>query len=84
MNGAMRSAATHEPDAAPTLAHTPTATAAPRTMPAGPADWAPATSRMKRVAITDDRAIKLPTDRSTPPVTITMVIPIARIAMTAI
>ena len=39
---------------------------------------------MTSVAITADRAIRLPTDRSIPPVIITMVMPIAITAMTTI
>src|SRR5205085_7784566 len=68
------------PDAAP--ASTPARPA--RTIPVAPADSPPAASRIRRAVTTADRAIRLPTERSTPPVTITIVIPIAITAITAI
>ncbi len=54
------------------------------TIPTVVADSAPAASRIKRAVTTAERASRLPTERSMPPVRMTIVIPMAMIAMTAI
>ena len=54
------------------------------TIPTVEASTPPAWSRISRAAVTADNAARLPTERSMPPVMITIVMPIAMIAITAI
>ena len=54
------------------------------TISSGPAASAAAASRINQVHTTAEKAIRLPTERSMPAVMMTMVIPTARMAMTAI
>jgi hypothetical protein len=84
MNGGTRNAATIAPENSPTPAHNSTPPREHTTNASGPASGPPARSRMAVVTSTALRAIRLPTDKSMPPVTITTVIPTARMATTAI
>ncbi len=84
MNGGMPQSVITPPDAAPTSPHT---TIAPRHAAVSPPAVAltpPATSRIKSAATTAESAMRLPTERSMPPVMITKVIPTATMAITAI
>jgi hypothetical protein len=72
------------PEKKPTSPHTQTPAVEHKIIDPLDAFSAPPTSRIRQVAITADNAIRLPTDRSMPPVMMTRVIPIAMIAITAI
>ena len=79
-----RNVVTRTPVANPMLAQTTTAARQQRIMAGADAARAPANSRISSVDSTADRASRLPTDRSMPPAMMTIVMPIAMIAMTAI
>src|SRR5262245_9287565 len=81
MNEGIRSTVASVPLIAPAAAHIPTAPKLPKIIPITPADSPPARSRISRAETTADRATRMPTDRSIPPAIITIVMPIAMIAM---
>ena len=56
----------------------------PATRASAVASVPPPKSRIRRVATTADSAIRLPTDRSMPAVIITIVMPMAKMAITTI
>ncbi len=84
MKGGMPKRVIIRPLKAPAAAQSSTARTPPAVMPAALASRAPACSRMNQAAVTAARASRLPTERSMPPVRITSVMPMARMAMTAI
>jgi len=84
MKGGMRNRVIMAPENAPATPHTRMAATQDRTMPVADAPTPPARSRMNRADRTADNASRLPTDKSMPPVTMTIVMPMAMMAMTAI
>ena len=84
MKGGMENNVTMTPENAPKTPHRMMAPRQQSTIPEVVAASAEASSRINQVDITAERAIRLPTERSMPAVMMTMVIPTANIAMTAI
>ena len=84
MNGGTLHPATMAPENSPTAAHTATPASEHHTCAAAVAATPPASSRSSLLTSTALSAMRLPTDRSMPPVKITTLMPAARIATTAI
>ena len=84
IKGGMANQVTMTPEKAPSRPHSRMAPRLQSTMSSGPAASAEAASRINQVHTTAEKAIRLPTERSMPAVMMTMVIPTARMAMTAI
>ena len=84
MNGGTSNRMIIAPEKPPMTPQITIATRQAAVIPSEVAEAPPATSRIRIVERTADRAIRLPTERSIPPVMITMVIPIATMAITAI
>ena len=84
MNGGMPTPITIAPENAPTAPHMAIPAPEPAINIVTLASVPPPKSRIRMPATTDDRAIRLPTDKSMPPAMITKVIPTAMIAITAI
>ena len=84
MKGGMANRVIIRPEKPPTAPHTRMARRHPSTIPPVEALTPPARSRMKPAASTADSAMRLPTDKSMPPVIITKVMPMATMAITAI
>ena len=80
MKAGMLKSVTITPEKKPAKPHTATPARQARTMAGTDACCAPATSWMSKAATTADNAIRLPTDKSMPPVMITRVMPSAMIA----
>ena len=72
------------PEKQPTAPQSRTAARQHRNIPAGEAAVPPAKSRMNRAVRTAESARRLPTDRSMPPVMMTIDMPMATMAITAI
>ena len=84
MKGGMANRVIIRPEKPPTAPHTTMANKHPSTMPPVEALIPPAWSRINPAASTADSAIRLPTDKSMPPVIMTKVMPMATMAITAI
>ena len=84
MKGGMPNRVIIAPENPPMTPHSITAAAHARNIPTADASAPPAKSRMNFAASTADSASKLPTERSMPPVMITIVMPMATMAITAI
>ena len=84
MKGGMSKSVISAPESPPRSPQRPIAAMQANTIPTVEASTPPAWSRISRAAVTADNAARLPTERSMPPVMITIVMPIAMIAITAI
>src|SRR5262245_22036663 len=84
INGGMAKKVIIHPEKAPHSAQAATPARQQRIMAMAAADSPPARSRISQAETTADKATRLPTDKSMPPVMMTKVMPTAIIAITAI
>ena len=84
MNGGIANRVIITPENSPSTALTPIPARHARVSAAAPAWSPPDTRAMSQVVTTAESATRLPTDKSMPPVMMTMVMPIAMMAITTI
>ena len=84
MNGGMRRKVMNAPFRAPAAAHAPIVATMHSVSPTSPAVSPPPRSRISRAQMTAERATRLPTERSMPPAMMTIVMPMAIIAIITI